>query len=158
MLQFTLCTGWDSSCSGSEWWYLWRSPQSRFLQGWFSTECFTQFNIKNPYCCGSVIDHRLCKNVVRTKKWQTRHSHDCPWYSYHILMSSEIYYYTDPEETGNVFVLSNKKSKLLLIVMSHPCLSSNRSKVWANQNACITQVIILTLYTSTSSYRSLYIP
>ena len=46
-------------------------------------------------CVCSVIDHRWHQNVIRTKKWHTRHSRVCHWCSYHILMSSVIYYWTD---------------------------------------------------------------
>ena len=44
-------------------------------------------------CVCSVIDHRWCQNVVRTKKWHTRRSQVCHWCSYHILTSSVIYYW-----------------------------------------------------------------
>ena len=62
-----------------------------------------------PDVC-SLIDHRWRQNVVRTKKWQTRHSPVCHWCSYHILTSSVIYYWIRRWATWNLFVLySNEK-------------------------------------------------
>ena len=59
-----------------------------------------------PFVC-SVIDHRWRQNVVRTKKWHTRHSQVCHWCSYHILTSSVIYYWIKHTATWNLFVLYN---------------------------------------------------
>ena len=49
-------------------------------------------------CICPVIDHRWRQNVVRTKKWHTRHSWVCHWCSYHILTSFVIYYWTDARQ------------------------------------------------------------
>ena len=51
-------------------------------------------------CVFSVIDHMWRQNVVRTKKWHTRRSRVCHWCSYHILMSSVIYYWTGAWQHG----------------------------------------------------------
>ena len=48
----------------------------------------------------SIIDHRWRQNVVRTKKWHTRHSRVCHWCSYHILTSFVIYRWTDARQHG----------------------------------------------------------
>ena len=45
--------------------------------------------------------------------------------------------------TWNLFVLYNKElKKKVLMMTSSICLSSNRSQVRTNQNACITELII----------------
>ena len=45
--------------------------------------------------------------------------------------------------TWNLFVLYNKElKKKVLMMTSSICLSSNRSHVRTNQNACITELII----------------
>ena len=51
-------------------------------------------------CICSVIDHRWCQNVVRTSV--THSTAPCvPLFcSYHILMSSVIYYWTDTQQLG----------------------------------------------------------
>ena len=54
-------------------------------------------------CICSVIGHRWCQNVVRTKKWHMRCSQVCHWCSYHILTSSVIYYWTDTGQPGIYF-------------------------------------------------------
>ena len=54
-------------------------------------------------CVCSVIDHRWCQNVVRTKKWNTRRSRVCHWCSYHILTSSVICYWIRRTATWNLF-------------------------------------------------------
>ena len=63
-------------------------------------------------CVCSVIDHRWRQNVVRTKKWHTRHSQVCHWSSYHILTSSVIYYWTDAWQLGIYlfYIIKNLKS------------------------------------------------
>ena len=43
--------------------------------------------------------------------------------------------------TWNLFVLYNKELKKVLMMMSSIRLSSNRSQVRTNQNACITELI-----------------
>ena len=44
--------------------------------------------------------------------------------------------------TWNLFVLNNKELKKVLTMTSSMRLSSNRSQVRTNQNACITELII----------------
>ena len=44
--------------------------------------------------------------------------------------------------TWNLFVVCNKELKKVLMMMSSIRLSSDRSKVRTNQNACITELII----------------
>ena len=51
-------------------------------------------------CVCSVIDHRWRQNVVRSKRWHTRHSLVCHWCSYHTLTSSVICYWTDAPQLG----------------------------------------------------------
>lgn len=43
----------------------------------------------------SVIDHKWCKNVIRTKKLNTSRNRVCHGCPYHILMSSVIYNWTN---------------------------------------------------------------
>ena len=64
-------------------------------------------------CICSVIDHRWCQNMVRTKKWHTRRSQVCHWCSYHILTSSVIYYWIRRTATWNLFVLYNNEKPFL---------------------------------------------
>ena len=47
-----------------------------------------------PLSC-SVIDHKWCKNVIWTKKLNTRRNRVCHGCPYHILMSSVIYNWTN---------------------------------------------------------------
>ena len=63
-------------------------------------------------CVYSVIHHRGCQNVVRTKKWHTRRGWVCHWCSYHILASSVIYYWTEARQLGIYlfYVIKNLKS------------------------------------------------
>ena len=61
-------------------------------------------------CICSVIDHRWRQNVVRTKKWHTRHSRVCHRCSYHILTSSVIYYWIRCTATWNLFVLYHNEN------------------------------------------------
>ena len=65
-------------------------------------------------CVCSVIDHRWHQNVVRTKKWHTRRSWVCHWCSYHILMSSVIYYWIRCTATWNLFVLYNNEKPFFI--------------------------------------------
>ena len=52
-------------------------------------------------CVSSVIDHRWRSNVVKTKKWHTSCRREYHWRCfYHILMSSVVYYWTDPRQLG----------------------------------------------------------
>ena len=69
-----------------------------------------QIDSKFPCVC-SVIDHRLRQNVVRTKKWHTRRSRVCHWYSYHMLTSSVIYYWTDTRQLGTYLFYIRKNLK-----------------------------------------------
>ena len=65
-------------------------------------------------CICSVIDHRWRQNVVRTKKWHTRHSRVCHWCSYHILTSSVIYCWIRRTATWNLFVLYNNEKPFFI--------------------------------------------
>ena len=49
-------------------------------------------------------DHRWRHNVVRTKKWHSRCSRVCHWYSYHILTSSADLLLNRRTTTWNLFV------------------------------------------------------
>lgn len=51
-------------------------------------------------CICSVIDHIWSQKVVRTKKWHMKLSRVWHWCSYHILISSVIYYWTDAHQHG----------------------------------------------------------
>ena len=65
-------------------------------------------------CVCSVIDHRWCQSVVRTKKWHTRRSRVCHWCSHHILTSSVIYYWIRHMATWNLFVLYNNEKPFFI--------------------------------------------
>ena len=58
---------------------------------WTEPECKRR---ELPLSC-SVIDHKWCKNVIRTKKLNTRRNRVCHGCPYHILMSSVIYNWTN---------------------------------------------------------------
>ena len=72
----------------------------------FSVSSLFLYNVKTTrlhvvmHC--SVIDLRRCQNVVRTGKSD---SWVCHWYSYHILTSSVIYYWTDAWQHGICFLI-----------------------------------------------------
>ena len=51
-------------------------------------------------CVCSVIDHRGCQNVVRTSVTHSVAPRVPLFCSYHILMSSVIYYWTDARQPG----------------------------------------------------------
>ena len=58
---------------------------------WTEPECERR---ELPLSC-SVIDHKWCKNVIWTKKLNTRRNRVCHGCPYHILMSSVIYNWTN---------------------------------------------------------------
>ena len=58
---------------------------------WTEPECKRR---ELPLSC-SVIDHKWCKNVIKTKKLNTRRNRVCHRCPYHILMSSVIYNWTN---------------------------------------------------------------
>ena len=58
---------------------------------WTEPECKRR---ELPLSC-SVIDHKWCKNVIWTKKLNTRRNRVCHGCPYHILMSSVIYNWTN---------------------------------------------------------------
>ena len=58
-----------------------------------------QIDSKLPCVC-SVIDHRVHQNVVRTSVRHLAVPHVPLFCSYHILMSSVIYYWTDTRQLG----------------------------------------------------------
>ena len=72
------------------------------------------------------------QNVVRTKM--------CHWCSYQVLASSVIYSWTDPWQ--------NKIHMFSIIKTSSMSLFSHRSLERANQNACVIQFMIYTLFNS----------
>ena len=57
-------------------------------------------------CVCSVIDHRGRQNVVRTSVTHLAAPHVPLFCSYHILMSSVIYYWTDTQQLG-IYLLNN---------------------------------------------------
>ena len=85
-----------------------------------------------PYVC-SVIDHRWRQNVVRTKKWHTRHSRVCHWCSYHILPSFVNCYWTDARQYGIylLYIIKNwniwKKS---LFILNFANLTDMKIALW----------------------------
>ena len=96
-------------------------------------------------CVCSVIDDRWRQNGQKDKKVvHTRLSRVCHWCSYHILTSSVIYYWTGARQLGIYLFYVIKNYKKVLLMTSSIRLSSNRSWVRTNQNACITELIIYT--------------
>ena len=105
-------------------------------------------------CVCSVIDHRWCQNVVRTKKWHTRRSRVCHWCSYHILTSSVIYCWIRRTATWILFVLIITKSLFCFKIFQHNakagllphlCPAFERKKaiwgdLWSFQNEAVSLV------------------
>lgn len=64
----------------------------------------------------SAIDHRWCRNVVRTKRWHARHSQVCHWCYHHILTSSLIYHCTNPQEHRSSLFYVIKRKMLFMVI------------------------------------------
>ena len=74
-----------------------------------------------------VIDHKWHQNVLRTKNRLRRCSWVCHKCSYHIWMSSVIYYWTDPHYNCSIIML------FMLHLSFHRSLPCN-SHEWPRQN------------------------
>lgn len=73
----------------------------------------------------------------KIKRWHMRHSWVCQGCSYHILMSSMIYHWTDTHQYGIYLFYITKEGKILSMMKSSMHLSSHGLWLRTIQDGCI---------------------